>query len=101
MNKQQNENETKELKGTSDDINMSLSDCNVDTNTPALEIKEDCISFEAMKQVKIVKIKARKGRPKGSKKPFWSFSSKRRSNNGKKIIREAEKEVIYKKVKIG
>ena len=95
------ENEKKkELKGTSDDINISLSDCNVDTNTPALEIKEDCNTFEAMKNVNIDKIKARSGRPMGSKKPFWSFSSTRRSNNGKKIIREAEKEVINEKVKL-
>ena len=94
------ENETKELKGTSDDIDIFLSDCNVDANTPALEIKEDCNIFEAMTNVNIDNIKARRGRPKGSKKPFWNFSSTRRSNNGKKRKQESEKEVINKKVKL-
>ena len=77
----------------------SLSD-DVNSNTFLQENTEDINNFEVMKNVNIGKIKSRRGRHKGPKKPFWNFSSNQSGNNGKKRKREIETEVHNKKVKI-
>ena len=80
-------------------VNTEDEHFNDDLNISPQENKEDINIFEVMKNVNIDKIKSRRGRPKGSKKPFWNFSSNQCKNNGTKRKRETERDVHNKMIK--
>ena len=79
-------------------VNTEDEQINDDLNISPQENKED-IFLKSWKNVNIDKIKSRGGRPKGSKKPFWNFSSNQSKNNGKKRKRETERDVHNKMIK--
>ena len=84
---QDNINDDKESVSTeNEDIIGCLS-----SDISSQENPENITIFDIMKNVNIDKIKSRRGRPKGSTKPFWSFSS-RTKPSGKKRKRNSENE---------
>ena len=85
------ENDTLVIEGLPTDIetqstcsNKTESTSNTETDESTESVSKSCNIFEELSNVNIDNVKCRRGRPKGTKKPFWSFSNSKSKQSDKK-----------------